>query len=163
MTKEDHELEERSTITIPYTPTENYTAIEESTLTYNIQFLSTTTTIIVDCPYLKDGMASWCVDTIVQNQDLIELRSRIKINRKQGKGVSDNLKEIKWMTAAAVFLFDTTLLGQGVLDNVNQSYNTHKIKQVEVKQNSEKLYCLMVVEYDAVISLNLPPIRWTIA
>ena len=43
------------------------------------------------------------------------------------------------MITAAVFFSDTTLIGQGVIDNVKKFYNTYKIKKVEAKRKVEEV------------------------
>ena len=68
-------------------------------------------------------MAAWCLDAIIRNNDLVVSRERIQKDAEEGQSISDKLSKIKRMTAASIFLHGETRLGQGVLDNVEASYN----------------------------------------
>ena len=70
-------------------------------------------------------MSAYCLDAIVQNQDLMDARKRIRRNREEGESVSDKLKVIKKMTAARMFLLGKTSLGEDIRDSVHANYDKH--------------------------------------
>ena len=79
-------------------------------------------------------MAAWCLDAIVRNDDLIASRERIRRDGAKGQSVSEKLKQIKGMTGAKIFLLGETCLGEGVLENVETSYNNKVAKRREDNQ-----------------------------
>ena len=89
------EKEPDSGITIPYHQRQNYIVIDDSAPTLDTKFITPLPPPIIDRPNLSNGMAAWCVDAIVQNQDLMEAHSRIKNNQENRKSVSQKLMEIK--------------------------------------------------------------------
>jgi len=63
------EKEPDSGITIPYHQRQNYIVIDDSAPTLDTKFITPLPPPIIDRPNLSNGMAAWCVDAIVQNQD----------------------------------------------------------------------------------------------
>ena len=108
-------------------------------------------------PNVQNGMAAWCLDAIVANQDLMESRRRIKKNRKDGQSMSNKLKNIKRMTAATIFLCGTTRLGEDIKDSVQRSFLNHVEKQAESQRSAEVAHRKSIEAYDAVMALNLCP------
>ena len=90
MTKLEIERETEAGIVIPYTMTPNYIELDESLPTVDIQFLSRNVT--PSKPNLKGGMAAWCLDAIVRNDDLMASRERIRRDGAEGQSVSEKLK-----------------------------------------------------------------------
>ena len=160
MTKLEIETEKESGILIPYTLTGNYVELDESLPTVDVQFLSQN--ITPSKPNLKGGMAAWCLDAIVRNDDLMASRERIRRDGAEGESVSEKLKQIKGMTAAKMFLLGETRLGQGVLENVETSYNSKVAKQREDTQKKADTYRKMLSDAADVFALNLEPTSWNV-
>ena len=59
-----------------------------------------------------------CVAAIFRNEDLIESRECIRKDGVEGEIISENLARIKRMTAVSLSLNEETLLGQGILANI---------------------------------------------
>ena len=72
------------------------------------------------------------------------------------------LKQIKGMTAAKIFLLGETRLGQGVLENVETSYNSKVAKQREDTQKKADTYRKMLSDAADVFALNLEPTSWNV-
>ena len=96
------ETEKESRIIIPYTLNVNYAELDEWLPTVDIQYLSQNTTSLK--PNLKRGMATWILDAIIRNHDLMASREWIRRDGTEGQSVSENFKQIKGMTAAKMFL-----------------------------------------------------------
>ena len=107
-------------------------------------------------------MAAWCISDIFQNQDLMAAYRQIKDNREDGRSVSEKLAAIKKMKAAAVFLCGTTRLGKDILANIKDNFNIHQVKEVESTVKAEEAYREIVSQHDAVLTLEIPPMSWTI-
>ena len=157
------EKEPDSGITIPYHQRQNYIVIDDSAPTLDTKFITPLPPPIIDKPNLSNGMAAWCVDAIVQNQDLMEARGRIKKNQENGKSKSQKLMEIKKMTAAAAFLTGTTRLGEGVFQRVKRGIDEADAKQAEAKRSADLTHRAALLEYDAVMALQKPPTSWNVA
>ena len=160
MTKLEIESEKEAGILIPYTLTGNYVTIDESLPTLDLQYLSQNTT--PSKPNLKGGMAAWCLDAIVRNDDLMASRERIRRDNVEGQSVSEKLKQIRGMTAAKMFLLGETRLGEGVLQNVETSYNSKLAKQREDAQKKAETYQITLRDAEAVHALKLDPSAWNI-
>ena len=74
-------------------------------------------------------MAAWCVDAIVQDQDLMVARRQIKKNRDNGRNMTEKLAIIKKMEVVEVFLSGLTRLGKGILENTRHNFDTQKVKE----------------------------------
>ena len=77
MTVEEAREEKDIGVIILYHATANYAEIDDITPTFDPRFLPTPIAT-TDKPNLKDDMAAWCVDTIIQDQDLMAAHIRIK-------------------------------------------------------------------------------------
>ena len=126
MTKIEIKTEKESGILILYTLIGNYAKLDESLPTVDVQYLSQN--INPSKPNLKGGMATWCLDAVVQNDDLMASCKRIQRDGEEGQSVSEKLKQIKGITAAKMFLLGETCLVQGVIENVETSYNSKVTK-----------------------------------
>ena len=68
-------------------------------------------------------MAAWYLDAIVRNNNLMVSHTRIRKDAEKGHSISNKLSKIKRMAAASLFLNGETRLRQGILDNVELSYD----------------------------------------
>ena len=107
-------------------------------------------------------MAAYCLDAIVQNQDLMDARERIRRNREEGESVSDNLKVIKKMAAARMFILGKMRLGEDIRDSVQVNYNKH-VQAVATKAVKDAAsYRVTLTNYNSVLALNINPQTWNL-
>ena len=66
------------------------------------------------------------------------------------------------MTAAKMFLLGETRLGEGVLQNVEASYNSKVAKEREDAQKKAETYQKSLRDAEAVHALNLDPSAWNL-
>ena len=73
MTDEEHDNEDGKVIIIPFTACKDYVMIDETVSTLNIQSPPTPSVAAAtpQKPNCKSGMAAWCLDTMVANQDMM--------------------------------------------------------------------------------------------
>ena len=76
--------------------------------------------------------------------------------------MSNKLKSIKRMTAAQIFLLGKTRLGDNILQITKITYDKHVQTEATNKINTVIAYRAMVIEYDAIIALNINPKYWTV-
>ena len=161
MTTEEQDEEAGEGVILPYTASDNYAIIDETAPTIDVQYLPPVAAH--QKPNVQNGMAAWCLDAIVANQDLMESRLRIKKNREDGQSMSEKLKNIKRMTAATMFLCGTTRLGEDIKDSVQRSFLNHAEKQAESQRNAEEAHRKNIQAYDDVMALNLSPTSWNVS
>ena len=79
-----------------------------------------------------NGKAASVLDSLVQHNDLMEARERMKIRRATGRNLREELMEGKRITAGRCFKAGTCRLGQTVFDVVREN----KEKQLQIKHHS---------------------------
>ena len=162
-TMTDKEQREESTngVVIPYHATANFVEIAENSPTLDPQYLPPPPQPSTP-PNLQSGMAAYCLDAIVQNQDLMNARERIRRNRDEGESVSDKLKAIKKMTAARMFLLGKTKLGEDIRDSVQANYNKHIQTAATKAVEAAAAYRVTVANYNSVFAKNSNPKTWNV-
>ena len=113
-------------------------------------------------PNLQSGMAAYCLDAIVQNQDLMNARERIRSNRDEGESVSEKLKSIKKMKAARMFLLGKTKLGEDIRDSVQANYDKHVHTAATKAVEAAAAYRITVANYDSVFAEESNPKSWNV-
>ena len=84
MTDNEKRDETGNGVIIPYHATENFVEIAENEPTLDVQYLPPPPQPSTR-PNLQSGMSAYCLDAIVQNQDLMDARERIRKNREEGE------------------------------------------------------------------------------
>ena len=77
--------------------------------------------------------------------------------------MSNKLKSIKRMTAAKMCLLGKTRLVNDILQITKITYDKHVQTEATNKINTVISYREMVIEYTAIIALNINPKSWTVA
>ena len=135
MKKTEVDEETNCSIIIPYTNDLNFIEIDESLPTLDVKY--TSNHAIPAKSNISGGMAAWCMDAIVKNEDLMASREYIKHDGDVGCTVSEKLAQIKRMTAASIFLNGENRLGKGILENVEALYNIVMNKQKKRQTKKE--------------------------
>ena len=162
MTEKEKSDEGTNGIIIPYHETNSFFEIDDDLPTLDVKYLPSPPPPLTK-PNLSGGMAAYCLDAIVQNQDLMDARERIRQNRIEGESVSDRLNAIKRMTSAKMFLLGKTKLGEDIRDNARKNYNEHEMTQAANKVKAINAYREMVNDYNSVMALNLDPQQWNVS
>jgi len=84
--------------------------------------------------------SAFCVDALVQNEDLMKSRERIKEEKGNGKDVCEQLKLVKKLTAGKLFKVGTTRLGKTLLDIHNENSKQESIKEREKVMKEKAKY-----------------------
>ena len=161
MTKNEQRDETGNGVIIPYHATDNFVEIADNEPTLDLQYLPPPPQPSTR-PNLKSGMSAYCLDAIVQNQDLMDARERIRRNREEGESVSDKLKAIKKMTAARMFLLGKTSLGEDIRDVVQSNYDKHVQAAATKAAKDAATYRVALANYNIVLALNVDPRTWNI-
>ena len=127
MTKTEVEEQTNCSIIMPYINDLNFIEIDESLPTLDVKY--TSNHAIPAKSNISGGMAAWCMDAIVRNEDLMASRERIKHDGDVGRTISEKLAQIKRMTAASMFLHRKTRIGEGIQENTETSYNLVMAKE----------------------------------
>ena len=100
----------------------------------------------------NNGTASFCLDALVQQHDLLKSRERIKNEQSKGLSVSEMLKKAKKVTSGAVFKSGTNRLGKDILEICKENTNK-KVKQLKDKmKKAEKDYLEAKAKAEALLS-----------
>ena len=161
MTENEQRDETGNGVIIPYHATDNFVEIADNKPTLDLQYLPPPPQPSTR-PNLQSGMSTYCLDAIVQNQDLMDARERIRRNREEGESVSDKLKAIKKMTAARMFLLGKTSLGEDIRDVVQANYDKHVQAAATKAVKDAATYRVALANYNIVLALNVDPRTWNI-
>ena len=162
MTVNEQRDERTNGVIVPYHATDNFVEIADNEPTLDLQYLPLPP-LPASRPNLQSGMSAFCLDAIVQNQDLMDARERIRRNREEGESVSDKLKAIKKMTAAKMFLLGKTRLGEDIRDSVQANYDKHIQAAAAKSVKDAAAYRIIMANYNSVIALNKDPLSWNIS
>ena len=81
-------------IIIPYHKTDNYIEIDDKEPTLDPQYMQPPNLFDTHLN-LSSGMDAYCLDTIVQHQDLMDACKQSKKQQDEGQSVSDRLEKSK--------------------------------------------------------------------
>ena len=100
--------------------------------------------------------SAFCVDALVQNEDLMKSRERIRDEKNKGKDVREQLKSVKKLTAGKLFKVGTTRLGKSLLDihRENSKKEFHKERDRLVKEEAK--YDESVIKAREILDKDVP-------
>ena len=99
---------------------------------------------------------AFCVDALVQTEDLMKSRERIKDEQAKGKELREQLQSVKKLTAGKLFKAGTTRLGSTLLQVHEENLLKQGIKDAErLKKEAEK-YEEMVIKAKEIMDRNVP-------
>ena len=171
MTEEEQEREATTGI-VPYTITNSndeprsatfgaivpYTgSLPNTTLAiYDPKFLSTPRQEPKEKMNFSSGTAAACLDAIVQSNDLMEARGRIKVRRNQGQEFVEEMKKLKGLSTGKIFKLGKCRIGETVFQVVkeNAAQKNREIREKQAKQTSSHLAKVQAAE--EVRALNKP-------
>ena len=94
MTNIEQKDEADTSMILPNHATRNFVEIDDATPTLDPLYLLPPPQPS-SRPNLQSGMSTYCLDMIFQNQDIMDVRERIRKKRDEGESVSNTLKAIK--------------------------------------------------------------------
>ena len=112
--EEEEELLPTSSIILPIQTRESIIDLSSNDPTIDPTYLPVP--IHASTPNFTTGVAAWCLDTIVKDQDLYAARGRIKKNREEGKLLKEKLIESKKITVGCLFKADSCRIGKTIFD-----------------------------------------------
>ena len=148
-------------VIVSYHATANFVEITDNAPTLEPQYLPPPPQPSTR-PNLQSGMAAYCLDAIIQNQDLMNARERIRRNINERESVSNKLKSIKKMTAARIFLLGKMKLGENIRDSVQSNYDKYVQTAITKAVKATADYRVTVANYNSVFPLNFDPRTWNI-
>ena len=100
--------------------------------------------------------SAFCVDALVQNEDLMKSRERIRDEKNKGKDVHEQLKSVKKLTAGKLFKVGTTRLGKSLLDihRENSKKEFHKERDRLIKEKAK--YDESVIKAREILDKDVP-------
>ena len=104
----------------------------------------------------SQATASFCIDALVQNEDLMKSRERIKEEQSKGKEVRENLEAVKKLTAGKLFKAGTTRLGATVLEMHEKNLMLEASKRKEKDMVQKRKQNALRVEAQKIIDDNKP-------
>ena len=165
MTNEEKEKEPSRKILIPTHRNERYVDLSKNTPTFDKKFYPT-----VDANTTKNlrlnfsqGTALRCLERIVQSNDTMEARCRIKAAQDKGKTLHEELEDARSCTAGVIVKARHHRLGLTVKDFVKEG---RQKKKEEARAAEEKLRAYQSnnrQKLEEVLMKNKPPHTWNIA
>ena len=99
----------------------------------------------------SQGKAASVLDTLVQHNDLMEARQRMKVRRDNGKNLKEQLMEGERITAGRCFKAGTVRLGQTVFECVREN----KLKQMAIaREKADKADAQMKKKREAATAVR---------
>lgn len=121
-----------------------------------------------DARYLRDtteyihlnygeGTSKFCLDLLVQNDQLIQARKDMLKNKDEGQTLKQKLEGCKKMTSAGIFLAGIVKLGGDVFDRVKENIQKKRKEENNKVVKAENLYKIYKSKAEKVVMLNLTP------
>ena len=104
----------------------------------------------------SSSTSAFCVDLLVQNEDLMKSRERIKEGKNKGQDVSEQLKLVKKLTTGKLFKIGTTILGKTLLDIHHENIFKESIRKREKLIKEKKKYDEAVIKANNFFDKNIP-------
>ena len=111
----------------------------------------------------SSGIASWCLDMIVQDHDINAARGRIKQNMETGKSLKDKLNESKKITAGRLFKAGSCRIGQTIFDIHKERRTKQKQDNIAAQTKAKNIYLLSISQADEVHRLEPDATKWNTA
>ena len=163
MTEQELQSEARNNLMPPYctsidinvTPTTKQTDGSTTASTFSSQQSTINTDISKRLNY-RSSTSAFCVDALVQNEDLMRSRERIKEEKGKGKDVREQLKSVKKLTAGKLFKIGTTRLGKTLLDIHHENIINESIRERERLIKEKNKYDESVMKPKQILDKNVP-------
>ena len=104
----------------------------------------------------SSSTSAFCVDALLQNEDLMKSRERIKMESSKGKDVREQLKKVKKLTAGKLFKIGTTRLGKTLLDIHHENTEKETMKQRDKLLKEKAKYDESVMKAKEILDQNIP-------
>ena len=102
------------------------------------------------------GTASFVLDAIVQQEDLLKARERIKREREDGQSVSEKLKKSAKITAGVMWKCGTNHLGRNLLDLMKEDQVKKMSEEKNKLKKAESTYLKQMSDSDKLIMSGKP-------
>ena len=102
------------------------------------------------------GTASFVLDAIVQQEDLLKARERIKREKEDGQSVSEKLKKSAKITAGTMWKCGTNHLGKNILDLMKEDQVKRMSEERNKVKKAEETYLKQMSESDKLIMSGKP-------
>ena len=86
----------------------------------------------------SSGTAAASLDDIVQSNDLMEARGRIKVRRNQGQEFVEEMKILKGLSTGKIFKLGKCRIGETVFQVVKENAAQ---KNREIREKQAKIFC----------------------
>ena len=100
--------------------------------------------------------SAFCVDALLQNEDLMKSRERIKKESKKGKCLREQIKDVKRLTAGKLFKMGTTRLGKSLLDVHKENVANEYMKQKDKLLKEKIKYDESMAKGKEILDKNIP-------
>ena len=165
MTEEEKEKEPSRNILIPSHRNERYVDLSKKTPTFDQKYYPTVEPDTVKNLRLNfsQGTALRCLERIVQSNDIMEARCRVKSAQNKGKTLREELEDARSCTAGVIVKAKHHRLGLTIKDFVKEGREKQKqeardaIEKLRVYQSDNRK------KLEEVLMKNKPPPTWNIA
>ena len=157
MTEQELQSEARNNLLPPHYIDDTPKQTDGTTASTNTTaYQSTINTDISKRLNYSSSTSAFCVDALVQNEDLMKSRERIKEEKSKGKDVREQLKLVKKLTAGNLFKVGTTRLGKTLLDIHHENSRKESIKEREKLIKEKAKYDESVMKAKEILDRNVP-------
>ena len=102
------------------------------------------------------GTSAFCLGVILKQEQLMEAREKINMEKLEGKTLVEKLKEAKRVTAGICYKIGTSRLGKDVFAVSKESVENKKLALINKMNEDEKTYLKLKKDADELMSMNKP-------